>query len=307
VDIDLMKDIGATAVRASHYQHSDSFYSGCDRAGIVVWAEIPFVNEALATPEFLENARQQMRELIRQNFNHPSICFWGVGNETRGPDDAVISALAEEVRAEDPGRLSTYASNQAAADKARLGMSEFGAGASVTQHAENPARPETKGPFHPEEYQSYYHEVYWSAFKARPYLWAKFIWCLHDFASDGRNEGDHPGRNDKGLVTYDRKIKKDAYFFYKANWSGEPVLHITSSRFSSRTDPITDVKIYSNAAEVTLEVDGVSQGTRSDQDATRVFVWRGVRLSPGENRVTARAHFGPVVTSDSCAWTLGTR
>ena len=345
VDIDLMKDIGATAVRASHYQHADSFYSACDRAGIVVWAEIPFVNEALATPEFLENAKQQMRELIRQNFNHPSICFWGVGNETRGSAaDAVIASLAAEVRAEDPARLSTYASNQDAAEpknwhtdllafnrydgwyngkasdfgplldrrhadypNGRLGMSEYGAGASIYQHADNPTAPAPGGPFHPEEYQALYHEVYWSALKAKPYIWAKFIWCLHDFASDARNEGDHPGRNDKGLVTYDRKIKKDAYFFYKANWSGEPVLHLTSSRFSARTDPVTDVKVYSNAAEVTLEVGGVPLGTRSDPDATRVFVWRGVSLAPGENRIAATAHFGAVSASDSCVWTLGAR
>jgi beta-galactosidase len=345
VDVGLMQDIGATAVRASHYQHSDSFYSDCDRAGLVVWAEIPFVNEALATPEFLDNARQQMRELIRQNFNHPSICFWGVGNETSASAaDAVIAALASEVRAEDPTRLSTYASNRDVAEpknwhtdllafnrydgwyngiatdigpildkrhadypKARFGMSEFGAGASVLQHAENPARPDTKGPFHPEEYQSYYHEVYWSAFKARPYLWAKFIWCLHDFASDGRNEGDHPGRNDKGLVTYDRKTKKDAYFYYKANWSGEPVLHLTGSRFAARDDPVTDVKVYSNAPEVSLQVNGSPLGTRSDPEGGRVFIWRGVALAPGENRVVATAQFGAVAASDSCVWTLAAR
>ncbi|HEY5079760.1 MAG TPA: glycoside hydrolase family 2 TIM barrel-domain containing protein, partial [Opitutaceae bacterium] len=343
-DLGLMMDIGATAVRASHYQHSDFFYSECDRLGIVVWAEIPFVNEALATPEFLENARQQMRELIRQNFNHPSICFWGVGNETRGPDDSVIAALAEEAKAEDPGRLSTYASNQdialaknwhtdvlafnryegwyngiatdigplldkrhAGYPKARFGMSEFGAGASVLQHAENPAKPATAGPFHPEEYQSYYHEVYWSAFKARPYLWAKFIWCLHDFASDGRNEGDHPGRNDKGLVTYDRKTKKDAYYYYKANWSPEPVLHLNSSRFASRTDPLTDVRVYSNAPEVALSVGGTALGTRSDPEGSRIFVWKGVRLSPGENHVVATAKFGGSESSDSCVWTLAPR
>ena len=343
-DLGLMIDIGATAVRASHYQHSDSFYTGCDRLGIVVWAEIPFVNQALATPEFLENAKQQMRELIRQNFNHPSICFWGVGNETRGPDDAVIAALAEEAKAEDPGRLSTYATNQditlpktrhtdvlalnryegwyygnatdivglldkwhADYPKERLGMSEFGAGASVIQHAENPARPDTKGPFHPEEYQSYYHEVYWSAFKARPYLWAKFIWCLHDFASDGRNEGDHPGRNDKGLVTYDRKTKKDAYYYYKANWSPEPVLHLNSSRFTSRTEALTDVRVYSNAPEVALSIGGVALGTRSDPEGSRVFVWKGVRLAPGENRVVATAKFGGSEASDACVWTLAAR
>jgi beta-galactosidase len=344
-DLDLMMDIGATAVRASHYQQSDSWYSRCDRSGIVVWAEIPFVNEALATPEFLDSARQQMRELIRQNFNHPSICFWGVGNETRGaPADTVIAALAAEVRAEDPGRLSTYASNQdvaepknwhtdllafnryegwydgkvsdfgplvdrwhAAYPHGRFAMSEYGAGASVDQHAADPKPPAPGGPFHPEEYQSLYHEVYWSALKADPFMWAKFIWCLHDFASDGRNEGDHPGRNDKGLVTYDRKIKKDAYFFYKANWSSQPVVHVTSARFVARTDPVTDVKVYSNAPEVSLEVNGVPLGTLSDPAGSRVFVWRGVTLSAGDNRVRAEAHFGPVFTSDSCIWTLGAR
>ncbi len=233
------------AVRVSHYQQSDSWYARCDRAGLVAWAEIPFVNEALATPEFAENARQQLRELIRQNFNHPSICFWSIGNETSGPAaDSVITALAALARAEDPGRLSTYASNHGNTDprntrtdvvgfnryygwyrgtiadfaawldrthadypRLRFALSEYGAGASIFQHAENPAPPAPRGRFHPEEYQSALHEAYWSALKARPYVWAKFIWCLHDFASDGRDEGDHPGRNDKGVV--DLRPKND--------------------------------------------------------------------------------------------------
>ena len=344
-DFDIMKDSGATAVRVSHYQQSDTWYARCDRAGIVAWAEIPFVNEALATPEFLENAKQQLRELIRQNFNHPAICFWGVGNETSGPAaDGVIAALAPIVRAEDPGRLSTYASSHDDADpknwhtdvvafnryfgwyhgqmsdfavwldkthadypKARFGMSEFGAGASVTQHAQDPERPDPRGPFHPQENQDAYHEAYWAALKTRPYVWAKFIWCLHDFASDGRNEGDHPGRNDKGLVTYDRKIKKDAFYFYKANWSADPVLHIASSRFGERTSPVADVKIYSNAPQVSLEVNGVPQGVRRDPAGDRVFVWQGIRLSPGANRISASAHFGTADAADSCVWTLQPR
>jgi beta-galactosidase len=340
-DFALMMDIGATAVRVSHYQQSQAWYSRCDRAGIVAWAEIPFVNAALATPQFLENAKQQLRELIRQNFNHPAICFWGVGNETSGPADPVIAALAGVAREEDPTRLSTYASNAEASDpknwhtdvvafnryfgwysgaiadfapwldktradypRARFGMSEYGAGASIIQHAQGAVRPEPKGLFHPEEYQNAYHEAYWAALKARPYVWAKFIWCLHDFASDGRNEGDDPGRNDKGLVTYDRKVKKDAYFFYKASWSDAPVVHITSGRFATRVVRTTDVKVYSNAPEVALAVNGVPLGARGDPAGDRIFVWRGVSLAEGENRIEATAHFGSRTESDACVWIL---
>lgn len=344
-DFGIMMDSGATAVRVSHYQQSDSWYGRCDRSGLVAWAEIPSWGQGLATPEFLESAKQQLRELIRQNFNHPSICFWGVGNETSGPaSESVIEALTEVVREEDPSRLSTYASNHDNADpknwhtdvvafnryfgwyggqlsdfapwldktradypRARFGMSEFGAGGSIFQHEENPARPSARGPFHPEEYQNLYHEAYWAALKDRPYVWAKFIWCLHDFASDGRNEGDHAGRNDKGLVTYDRSVMKDAFYFYKANWSGAPVLHIASCRFTERTDPVTEVKVYSNAPEVTLEVNGTSLGTVADPKGGRVFRWAGVRLSPGQNRVSVRAHFGASAATDSCVWTLRTR
>lgn len=339
-DMGLIVDIGATAVRTSHYQQSETWYDLCDRSGIVAWTEIPFVNQALDTPEFLENAKQQLRELIRQNYNHPSICFWGVGNETSGEaSDRVIAALAAVVKEEDPGRLSTYASHHDNADprnwhtdvvgfnryhgwyhgslpefaawldktradypKARFALSEYGAGASILQHAENPAKPEARGPFHPEEYQGLYHEAYWAALKSRPYVWAKFIWCLHDFASDGRNEGDHPGRNDKGLVTYDRRTKKDAYFFYKANWSRDPVVHITGSRFDPRSVAVTDVKVYSNAPDVELEVNGVPLGSRSDAAGDRIFIWHGVTLAPGVNSVVAKAHFGTISATDSCTW-----
>ncbi len=342
VDFDLMMESGATAVRVSHYQQSDSWYSRCDQAGIVAWAEIPSWQKVLATPEYLESAKQQLRELIRQNFNHPSICFWGVGNETYGPaSDPTIVALNPVVHEEDPTRLSTYASNHDDADpknwhtdvvafnryygwysgklsefapwldkthadypKARFGMSEFGAGASIFQHEDPPVAPKANGPYHPEEYQNLVHETYWAALKTRPYVWAKFIWCLHDFASDGRNEGDHPGRNDKGLVTYDRRVKKDAFFFYKANWSKEPVLHITSCRFTERTEPVTEIKVYSNATEVDLELNGKSLGARRDPSGDHIFRWQAIALSPGENRVSAKAHFGGNEMTDSCIWTL---
>ena len=341
-DFALMMESGATAVRVSHYQQSDSWYGRCDKGGIVAWAEIPFVNQALATPEFVDNARQQLRELIRQNFNHPSICFWGVGNETSGEAaPGVVAALAPVVREEDPTRLSTYASHHDNADprnwrtdvvgfnryfgwyrgelsdfpawldrthadypKARFGMSEYGAGASIHQHTSSPARPDPRGPWHPEEYQNLYHEAYWAALRTRPYVWGKFIWCLHDFASDGRNEGEQPGRNDKGLVTYDRKVRKDAFYFYQAQWTTQPVLHLTGSRFDPRTEAVTEVKVYSNAPRVEVFVNGASQGVQEDPSGERVFRWPSVRLAAGENRVQARARFGDTERSDACVWTL---
>ena len=345
VDFGLMMEAGATAVRVSHYQQSDSWYDRCDRAGLVAWAEIPDWQKILGTPEFLDSAKQQLKEMILQDYNHPSICFWGVGNETGGPAALhTIQELDFVSRVQDPSRLTTYAANHESNDPKdwvtqvvafnryfgwyrgelsefapsldkthaehptnAFGMSEFGAGASIVQHEENPKRPQPNGPYHPEEYQNLYHEAYWAALKARPYIWCKFIWCLHDFASDGRNEGDQPGRNDKGLVTYDRKVKKDAFYFYKANWSTEPVLHVTSCRFTERTDPVTEVKVYSNAPEVTLEVNGRPLGARKDPSGERIFRWPGVALSPGENRISVKAHFGTAEVTDSCTWTLKPR
>jgi beta-galactosidase len=341
-DFSILMESGATADRTSHYQQSATWYDRCDRAGMVVWTEIPNWQKGLETPEYLESGKQQLRELIRQNFNHPSIFFWGVGNETSGPAaDRLAAAFAAVAKEEDPSRLSTYASNHDASDpknwhtdvvafnryygwyrgaiadfgpwldqtraaypKARFGMSEFGAGASIFQHARNPSQPEARGPFHPEEYQSEVHEAYWAALRDRPYVWGKFIWCLFDFASDGRNEGDHAGRNDKGLVTYNRKVRKDAFFFYKASWSTDPVVYLTDRRYVLRTEAVTEVKVYSNAAEVSLELNGTPLGAQGDPAGDHIFRWEGVRLAPGENTVSAKARFGTSWVADSCSWTL---
>jgi beta-galactosidase len=342
-DFELIRELGCTAIRVSHYQQAQTWYERCDRAGILVWAEIPFVNQALPTRDFLENAKQQLRELIRQNYNHPAIFFWGVGNETSGDAaDGVIAQLAKVVREEDPTRLSTYASDHGIGDPKNwhtdvvafnryfgwyngnaeefagsmdethalhptvaVGVSEFGAGASIFQHQADPPRPDTKGRFHPEEYQANLHEIYWKALKTRPFIWGKFVWCMFDFASDGRGEGDHLGRNDKGLVTYDRKTRKDAFYWYKANWSGDPVVYITSRRFSIRTNPMVEVKVYSNAQAVDLTVNGVSRGMLRADD--HIFRWTGVSLVPGANRISASARFGGKVVSDACVWTYKIR
>ena len=182
-------------------------------------------------------------------------------------------------------------------------VSEYGAGANVEQHEQNPKQPNTDGQWHPEEWQAIVHEAAWAAMKARPYVWGTFVWNMFDFAVSTRHEGGIPGRNDKGLVTYDRKIKKDAFYFYKANWSDEPVLYITDRRFTERTNAVTDVKIYSNARRVELLLNGKSQGYHST-GTNCVFLWKNVKLKPGENQVTAKAERDGKELSDTCVWTL---
>jgi len=182
-------------------------------------------------------------------------------------------------------------------------VSEYGAGANVTQHEQNPKQPVTTSQWHPEEWQALVHETAWPAMKARPFVWGTFVWNMFDFAVSTRHEGGVPGRNDKGLVTYDRKTKKDAFYFYQANWSDEPMVYITSRRFTERTNAVTDVKIYSNMKEVELLLNGISQGKPSN-GTNCVFIWENVTLRPGENQIAAKAERDGKKLSDSCVWTL---
>lgn len=335
-DFAFVREIGATAIRVAHYPQSSLWFDFADEAGLVVWAEIPVVNEVLPGPRYTENAREQLRELIRQNYNRPAICFWGVGNETRevgetsgraqvnGPEAArVIADLAALARVEDPTRLSVYASHHRAEDQKnfhtdvlafnkyfgwytgksedfatwaddvhrrypalRFGISEYGAGANVLQHETSGQKPTPGGAWHPEEYQARYHEIHWAAMRGRDYLWSKFIWNLFDFASDQRSEGEQPGINDKGLVTYDRRTRKDAFYWYQANWATAPMIHLVGHRFSNRPVGKNEIKAYSNAPEVELFLNGVSCGKVTAND--HLFHWE-VPLVAGANRLVARA------------------
>jgi beta-galactosidase len=341
-DFRLMAEMGVNAVRTAHYQHGPRFYDLADRHGFLVWTEIPLVNLTGPAPDFRTNIEQQTRELVRQNFNHPSVVFWGLGNELWNDTPAVnelMAGLTDLVEAEQPGGMSAYASccvsdrggltghteisgynkyfgwytdstadfgkwadELHAADPWRkFGMSEYGAGASVWQHEENPARPVPDSDWHPEEYQSVFHEDYWRAIQSRPYLWGGFVWVMFDFASDGRSEGDTYGRNDKGLVTGDRKIRKDAYYWYQANWTSTPVVHITSSRWVIRSASTTDVRTYTNADTVTLRVNGEQVGL-AQSGAGRVVVWPGVSLRPGHNTVAVSGVKDGRVHTDEVIW-----
>jgi beta-galactosidase len=344
-DFTLMDEMGVNALRTAHYQQDQKVYDLADARGYLVWTEIPLVNKINDTDGFRANAMRQLRELIRQNFNHPSVAFWGIGNE-QGSDDAptnaLLGTLAGVVAQEDPERLSGYAHNwgidsglvnhagitgynkyfgwyhdaypdlgpyldalHRAQPNRCIGLSEYGAGASVVQHQESPPRPVPGGPFHPEEYQALLHESTWAQIAARPYLWGTFVWNMFDFASDQRGEGDTPGRNDKGLVTYDRRTRKDAFYFYKANWTATPFVYITSRRWTDRTAAVTTIKVYGTADSVLLTVNGVRVGPPKTS-ADHIYTWPDVTLSPGTNHVQVYGTRGDTMYTDLVTWTLRT-
>lgn len=346
-DMDLVMESGATALRLTHYPHSEYFYRLADSAGIALWSEIPLVGPGgykgygyINNPALHQQATQLMIEMIRQNYNHPSIFFWGLFNELKlDYDDPVpfLNELNTLAKKEDSTRSTTCATfldndiyNTVSdviawnkyygwyggkfgdvaqwADETRkkypskpFAISEYGAGASPDQHSDEWKAPDPGGKFHPEEWQSLFHEAYWKALASRPFVWGKFIWCLADFGSSIRTEGEYKGINDKGLVSYDRKIKKDAFYFYKANWNEAPMVYIASRRYRKRLYAKTDIKVYSNQAKVTLYLNGKGIGTQSP-DAYKMIVWKDVILKKGINKVEASAEGITQTLRDSCEW-----
>lgn len=334
-DFALIEDIGATVVRLAHYQHPQHEYDLADHDGLLVWAEVPVINHITGplpdgTDPFGDNAKQQLVELIRQNYNHPSIFFWSVANEptlSSGPNPRpLLNEMNDIVHLEDQTRVSTHASSETGqiiatdvfgsnryygwyygtlgdlagwADGThaqhsdwKIGLSEYGAGASVLFHSDTPRNQD-----HTEEYQSLFHEAYWQQLETRPFIWGTFVWVMFDFASAGRNEGDTRGINDKGLVTRDRQTPKDSYYWYRANWNPAPLTHITSSRFNPRPRADITAKVYSNAGAVKLFLNGVPQGAQASDN--HIFQWQ-LTLAPGDNVVRAIGSNGSV---DTVTWT----
>ena len=342
-DVSLLRELGATFVRLVHYPHDQQTYELLDRAGIIAWSEIPYNFEGTDSPAFDRNAIRQLREMIRQNYNHPSVLFWGLANAVNSTphSNRLVARLDQVAAAEDPSRMtvlgtavrvpqdapllrqtdlvgmnSYYGWYTGAFDgfgtwvdsfRARfpnraIGVAEAGAGASIYQHEYNPDRPVPTGAWHPEEYQARFHESHWRQVKERPYLWSYAVFNLFDFASDDRDEGDAAGRNDKGLITYDRKTRKDSFYFYRANWSEEPTVYITSRRWAQRESrDVEEIKVYSNADAVELRVNGRSLGTLEGDEIKR-FRWRDVRLDGGANVIEALATRGGETFTDSVIW-----
>lgn len=324
-DLELIRDMGANTIRLAHYQHDQYFYDLCDQAGVAVWSEVPFISEFNPSKEAHDNILSQMTELIAQCYNHPSIIVWGIANEITmiGGADTLFGNLTELhalAKTMDPSRLTVSAefstvpmdhphvyitdaisynnyygwySGDAAdngpwLDKFHslnpdrpIGLSEYGADAVLKWHSADPENHD-----YTEEYAAQYHHEMLKTFASRPYLWATHVWNMFDFAADARNEGGMKGRNNKGLVTYDRKIKKEAYFIYQAYWTQKPMLHVCGERFVDRAPGERDITVYTNCPEATLVVNGQTIATLPVQDHACVF--RNVELADGPNTIQAR-------------------
>ena len=320
-DMAMIREIGANTIRLAHYQHDQYFYDLCDKYGFVVWAEIPYISEHM--PAGRENTIQQMTELIIQNYNHPSICVWGISNEitisTKDKKDMLDNhrVLNDLIHSMDPTRPTTLACYAVCgpfnpvAHKVSdlvswnlylgwyvpgmflnnfwvdffhwkypdrcLGYSEYGCECMPNLHSAHPRRGDQS-----EEYQCKYNEYMLKFFEKRPFMWATHLWNMFDFAADARNQGGEPGMNHKGLVTFDRKIKKDSFYIYKAWWSSEPFVHICGKRFVDRVETITEVKVYSNQNTVTLYANGKEVATKT---GSRVFTFKVHNL--GEMKLEA--------------------
>lgn len=347
-DTRLMLEMGVNAIRLAHYPQATYMYDLMDRNGIVTWAEIPFVGPGgyadkgfVDQPSFRKNGKEQLKEMIRQHFNHLSICFWGLFNELKENGDNPLEYIKELnvlAHQEDPTRPTTSASNQGGAinfitdniawnrydgwygatpatlaswlDKThqahpeiKIAISEYGAGASIYHQQDSLVQTSPGSWWHPENWQTEYHIQNWKIISERPYVWGSFVWNMFDFGAAHRTEGDRPGINDKGLVTHDRKVKKDAFYFYKANWNPEPMVYIAGRRSVNRVKPVTEVQIFSNCAEVTLKVNGQII-KKMQPDGVKVCIFKDIRLKKGENNIEVSAKNGKRVITDACCWIL---
>ena len=334
-DMALIREIGANTIRLAHYQHDQYFYDLCDQYGMVVWAEIPYISEHM--PKGRENTVSQMKELIVQNYNHASIVVWGISNEitisTKKTKDMLDNhrMLNDLVHQLDPTRPTTLACYAVCGPFNKvahitdlvswnlylgwyvpglflndmwidffhwvypnrcLGFSEFGCEGMPNLHSSHPRRGD-----HTEEYQAKYHAYMLECFKKRPFMWANHVWNMFDFAADARNQGGEPGMNHKGLVTFDRKIKKDSFYLYKAYWNPEPMVHIAGKRYEYRPEKVTTVTVYTNCQSVTLFADGKKLETKSGGKVLtfRVTLGEGTKLEAvcGNVRDEAVLRFTP--------------
>ena len=343
-DAALMLEMGVNAVRLAHYPQATYFYDLMDKNGIIVWAEIPFVGPGgyndkgfVDLSAFRANGKEQLKELIRQHYNHPSICVWGVFNELTELGDNPVEYIKELnvlAHQEDPTRPTTSASNQMGdlnfitdaiawnrydgwyggtpADLGKwldrmhkdhpeicIAISEYGAGASIYHQQDSLVKTVPTSWWHPENWQTYYHIENWKTISSRPYVWGSFVWNMFDFGAAHRTEGDRPGINDKGLVTFDRKVRKDAFYFYKANWNREePMLYLTGKRNTIRTQRLQTIAAFTNLSGAELFVNGKSYG-KAIPDSYAILEWKNVELEPGENEIKVVSTNKKLPLSDS--------
>lgn len=322
-DIDLILEMGANTIRLAHYQHAQYFYDLCDENGLIIWAEIPYITTHM--PNGLDNTVSQMKELIVQNYNHPCIVTWGLSNEISfgGAKDQsllknhyVLNNLVHQMDKTRPTTMAVvtmcdmneeivhisdivsynhyfgwYGGNvnmygkwfdnfHSKYPEKPIGISEYGCEA-LNWHSSNPVQGD-----YTEEYQAYYHEELIKTIAKRPYLWATHVWNMFDFAADARAEGGGNGMNHKGLVTFDRKYKKDAFYAYKAWLSDDPFVHICGKRYVDRVEDVTNITVYSNLPEIELFVNGASAGKQKKGEFP--FFYFGVK-NKGESHILVKA------------------
>lgn len=348
-DMAIMKEMGVNAIRLSHYPHAGYFYDLLDSNGFVAWSEIPFVGPGgyndkgfVDQDSFKENGKEQLKELIRQNYNHPSVCCWGMFNELKEQGDNPVEYVKELnalAHSEDPTRPTTAASNQEgnlnlitdliawnrydgwyggmpknlgewldnrhkSFPDQKIGISEYGAGASIYHQQDTLMKTTPNSWWHPENWQTFYHIENWKVIAERPFLWGSFVWNMFDFGAAHRTEGDKPGRNDKGLVTFDRKTRKDAFYFYKANWNKEEkTLYICNKRNTNRQKSVTDIMVFTNVSGAELFVNGKRLGKKSP-DKYATICWEAVKLNSGKNLIEVRSTDSKIKLTDSCCWIL---
>ena len=329
-DMDLINEMGATSIRLAHYQQADYMYSLADSMGILIWAEIPFVNGYKEGAD--GNALQQLEELIKQNYNHPSIFVWGVHNEVIKNGVVTKSVnlsrkLHNLAKTLDPNRYTVAVSNiwwsydhpihelsdlqgfnqytgwyggkpselnnwiqnyHKAKPDIRFSVSEYGAGGNIAQQTSDLSVPNPTGQFFPEGYQTYYHEVTYSAIEEAPFIWSSYVWNMFDFSVPEWNRGSIKGRNHKGLITYDREVKKDAFYWYKANWSNEPVLYLTGRRNNNLDIRAVSFTAYCNFGIPELFIDGKSYGKMASGINTVQYISEKIELAPGAYKIQVK-------------------
>ncbi|MGN0230481.1 MAG: glycoside hydrolase family 2 protein [Muribaculaceae bacterium] len=342
-DLAYIMELGATTVRFAHYQQSEYLYSRCDSLGLVIWCEIPFVNRV--TGKEWENCHSQLRELIRQCYNHPSIYVWGLHNEVYNPTDycaQLTASLHDLAKTEDPDRMTASVNGYGIAQHPvnqnadiqgmnryfgwyerkikdidpwiealekeypwqKFILSEYGADANIYHQTEDLGESlNWTKQFYPETFQTKTHEYQWATIANHTYIIASYLWNTFDFAAPMANRGDVPGRNMKGLITFDRKIKKDSFYWYKANWSTEPVVYLTQRRNADREHRNTSVTIYSNVGQPRVTLNGKPlTGIRKGYTDVH-YIITDVTLADGENVIKATVtHQGKTFT-DEIVWT----
>ena len=341
-DLAAIMEVGAPTIRLAHYQQSEYVYSRCDSLGLIVWAEIPLVNRI--TGKEWDNAHQQMIELVRQCYNHPSIYVWGIHNEVYQPYEytsALTQSLHDLCKSEDPGRYTASVNGFGKADhpvnmnadiqginryfgwyEKRLGdfepwieglekdfpwmkmmLTEYGADANVQHQTEilGDAIDWTK-PFYPETFQTLTHETHWSMIVNHPFIIASYLWNMFDFAVPEWNRGGEEARNMKGLITFDRKLKKDSFYWYKANWSEEPVLYITQRRNTYREHKTTSITVYSNTGVPVVSVNGKELPPPRLGGTEVHYIFDNVTLEYGTNTITAEVKSHGDEIKDEIEW-----